>query len=152
MRNLVALWICGCFCIMDILDDFFTFFCTRVATFKLICSTNLVLWGHWFLRYCHRNRRLATARWTLGGGWERSDDRWTYPYCRIHVWYIELHSVDSYGKCREMYHTWILWDRPSTWFAWKRSPWTPNMNEEVCHVHFPGQNGLISELLYDSNE
>ena len=25
------------------------------------------------------------------------------------------------------------------------------MNEEACHVHLPAQNGLISELLYDSN-
>ena len=28
---------------------------------------------------------------------------------RIHVWYIYLHLVDFYGKCREIYHTWILW-------------------------------------------
>ena len=28
---------------------------------------------------------------------------------RIHVWYISLHLVDFYGKCREIYHTWILW-------------------------------------------
>ena len=27
----------------------------------------------------------------------------------IHVWYIYLHLVDFYGKCREIYHTWILW-------------------------------------------
>ena len=25
-------------------------------------------------------------------------------------WYIYLHLVDSYGKCREIYHTWILWE------------------------------------------
>ena len=29
---------------------------------------------------------------------------------RIHVWYINLHLVDFYGKCREIEHTWILWD------------------------------------------
>ena len=29
---------------------------------------------------------------------------------RIHVWYIHLHLVDFYGKCSEIYHTWILWD------------------------------------------
>ena len=32
---------------------------------------------------------------------------------RIHVWYIYLHLVDFYifyGKCRWIYHTWILWD------------------------------------------
>ena len=28
----------------------------------------------------------------------------------IHVWYIYLHLVDFYGKCREIYHTWIVWD------------------------------------------
>ena len=28
---------------------------------------------------------------------------------RIHVWYIYLHLVDFYGKCRYIYHTWILW-------------------------------------------
>ena len=27
----------------------------------------------------------------------------------IHVWYIYLHLVDFNGKCREIYHTWILW-------------------------------------------
>ena len=27
----------------------------------------------------------------------------------IHVWCIYLHLVDFYGKCREIYHTWILW-------------------------------------------
>ena len=29
---------------------------------------------------------------------------------RIHVWYIYLLLVDFYGKCREIYHTWIVWD------------------------------------------
>ena len=27
----------------------------------------------------------------------------------IHVLYIYLHLVDLYGKCRQIYHTWILW-------------------------------------------
>ena len=27
----------------------------------------------------------------------------------IHVWYIYLLLVDCYGKCRLIYHTWILW-------------------------------------------
>ena len=30
----------------------------------------------------------------------------------IHVWYIYLHLVDFYGKCRQIYHTWILWVNP----------------------------------------
>ena len=29
---------------------------------------------------------------------------------RIYLWYIYLHLVDVYGKCRQIYHTWILWD------------------------------------------
>ena len=28
---------------------------------------------------------------------------------RIHVWYIYLHLVDFYGKCRYIYHTWMVW-------------------------------------------
>ena len=28
----------------------------------------------------------------------------------IHVWYIYLHLADFYGKCRWIYHTWILWN------------------------------------------
>jgi len=28
----------------------------------------------------------------------------------IHVWYIYLHLVDFYGKCRKIYHTWMVWD------------------------------------------
>ena len=31
----------------------------------------------------------------------------------IHVWYIYLHLVDFYGKCREIYHTWMLWVQES---------------------------------------
>ena len=27
---------------------------------------------------------------------------------RIPVWHITLHLVDFYGKCRYIYHTWIL--------------------------------------------
>ena len=33
---------------------------------------------------------------------------------RIHVWYIYLHLVDFYGKCRYIYHTWILWETVAT--------------------------------------
>ena len=34
---------------------------------------------------------------------------------RIHVWYIYLHLVDIYGKCRQIYHTWIGWDIEENW-------------------------------------
>ena len=27
----------------------------------------------------------------------------------IHLWHIYLHLVDFHGKCRWIYHTWILW-------------------------------------------
>ena len=27
----------------------------------------------------------------------------------IHVWYIYLHLVDFYGKCRKISHTWMVW-------------------------------------------
>ena len=33
---------------------------------------------------------------------------WLFISLRIHVWYIYLHLVDFYGKCRQIYHTWIL--------------------------------------------
>ena len=29
---------------------------------------------------------------------------------RIHVWYIYLHLVDFYGKWRQLYNKWILWE------------------------------------------
>ena len=32
----------------------------------------------------------------------------------IHVWYINLHLVEFYGKCRDIYHTWMLWDNQPT--------------------------------------
>ena len=37
---------------------------------------------------------------------------WTGLSHTIHVWYMYLHLVDFYGKCREIYHTWIVW----VWF------------------------------------
>ena len=46
----------------------------------------------------------------------------------IHVWYIYLHLVDFYGKCRKIYHTWILW---VVWFLkfWNSFDfWIRNIN------------------------
>ena len=35
---------------------------------------------------------------------------WPSPYPKDPWdWYIYLHLVDFYGKCTEIYHTWILW-------------------------------------------
>ena len=36
---------------------------------------------------------------------------------RIHVWYIYLHLVNFYGKCRQIYHTWILWEINGAFFV-----------------------------------
>ena len=33
----------------------------------------------------------------------------------IHVWYLYLHLVDVYGKCRWIYHTWNLWVFEDIW-------------------------------------
>ena len=45
---------------------------------------------------------------------ERKDDISIFPCAkeishRIHVWYICLHLAVFNGKCRQIYHTWILW-------------------------------------------
>ena len=43
---------------------------------------------------------------------------------RIHAWYIYLHEwLISYGKCREIYHTWDGMDR-SKWNIDMISPWS----------------------------
>ena len=34
---------------------------------------------------------------------------------RIHVWSIYLHLVDFYGKRRQIYHTWIVWESMQDW-------------------------------------
>ena len=39
---------------------------------------------------------------------------------RIRVWNIYLHLVDLYGKCRQIYHTWILWCWESVSLAIKK--------------------------------
>ena len=48
-----------------------------------------------------------------GEFWKKTceDVQWKSSVCthRIHVWCIYLHLVDFYGKCRWIYHTWILW-------------------------------------------
>ncbi len=47
---------------------------------------------------------------------------------RIHVRYIYLHLVDFYGKCRYIYHTWILWvlgNSPKKEKKSKTLPFTP---------------------------
>ena len=46
-------------------------------------------------------------------------------YCithAIHVWQIHQHLIDCYGKCRKLYHTWMLWVM-SIQFNWIRLLW-----------------------------
>ena len=96
-------------------------------------------WGFYYIRYFSFNfptdsiptcgsTGLARAKWTHPRRWnvkqrlllhdQRCEDFSTArarggegkDSHRIQVWYIYLHLVDFYGKCREIYHTWILWD------------------------------------------
>ena len=61
----------------------------------------------------------------------RKGDVWESPFVttlRIHVWYICLHLVEFYGKCRQIYHTWILRARNTLegnqqWYRLVAFPW-----------------------------
>ena len=66
-------------------------------------------------------QKISTKNWTkrglrldtLNGGsvWKLKPMLFVWFHSlRIHVWYIHLHLVDFYGKCSEIYHTWILWN------------------------------------------
>ena len=39
-----------------------------------------------------------------------------YVFQTIHVWYIHLHLVDFYGKCRQTCHSWMVWVLKGSWF------------------------------------
>ena len=54
------------------------------------------------------NQRRGVNIWK--GSEENAEILWRDHSLRIHVWYIYLHLVDFYGKCRYIYHTWILRD------------------------------------------
>ena len=62
------------------------------------------------LQAVHRNQTLPTMapRICLYVLIIRKGTTPIYTY-RIHVWYIYLHLVDVYGKCRKIYHTWMLY-------------------------------------------
>ena len=49
----------------------------------------------------------------------------------IHVWHICLHLVDFYGKCRYIYHTWILWalEKPT------KTPGFPSSHQQQSLLH-----------------
>ena len=85
------------------------------------------LWGVFFsARIFHGSRRLSadfsrfspsccpTSRSDAPNtAWNLTRRQASVKTHRIHVWYIYLHLVDFYGKCREIYHTWILWETTS---------------------------------------
>ena len=54
-------------------------------------------------------QRICLAETTRCRGWLIFVDVYVHTHT-IHVWYIYLHLVDFYGKCSEIYHTWIVWD------------------------------------------
>ena len=71
-----------------------------------------------------RAKKIRCSFPTIKSFWVNHDIRWCYPkmmpmirLCKlfgyithtIHVWYIYLHLVDFYGKCRQIYHTWMAW-------------------------------------------
>ena len=73
---------------------------------------------------------------------------------KIHVWHIYLHLVGFYGKCRWIFHTWILWDsndphpHPST----ESSSIHRNQNEPIgCHPYWQNsQYADPSEVVFVS--
>ena len=88
---------------------------------------------------------------------------------RIHVWYIYLHLVDFYGKCRYIYHTWILWEWETLSARWFKVPfwflsWRslslfegslnhPKKVTKNCQVGFltPLENEGMETIIYRSN-
>ena len=56
----------------------------------------------------------------------------------VYLGYIYPHLVDVYGKCRYIYHTWILWVRVLT-FVFDSifvgpTNYTPLGNESISHL------------------
>ena len=72
-------------------------------------------WGHKSWGVAKSSHRFTLRGLLLLGGWTdlfapvRHLQFHTFLVTlRIHVWYICPHLVDFYGKCRQIYHTWIL--------------------------------------------
>ena len=62
-------------------------------------------------QWTRKNPRMSKKRFRKDVGNETLTELWYSLTHRIHVWYIYLHLGDFYGKCRQIYHTWILWVR-----------------------------------------
>ena len=62
----------------------------------------LQCWGHETSRQSSYLHNITTLKHPKSSNQHHSH--------RIHVWYIYLHLVDFYDKCRLIFHTWILWD------------------------------------------
>ena len=63
----------------------------------------------WFPRFGVLRRLRTTLNGSKMFPKQQKRRRERFRSLRIHVWYIYLHLVDFYGKCRYIYHTWILW-------------------------------------------
>ena len=44
------------------------------------------------------------------------------------MWYIYLHLVEFYGKCRQIYHTWMVW-------VWKKNQQNPKKGPQTLGDH-----------------
>ena len=86
-------------------------------------------------------------------------DQWFQPH-RIHVWYIYLLLVDFYGKCRYIYHTWILWElsylfthslrkmNPILTIWWTTGGWNHHhLSHEKKKKYFPLDSGCLVRIL-----
>ena len=52
----------------------------------------------------------------------------------IHVWHIYLHLVDFHGKCRWIYHTWILCENGGVSFWKQRCQPNKNSGPKNCRI------------------
>ena len=65
----------------------------------------------------------------------------------IHVWYICLHLVDFYGKCREIYHTWMVWVCISVFPCGYRVGESFLQNMELSRIRYSSRKSSASVLL-----
>ena len=76
-------------------------------------DTPIIIWqqGDWILRCCFFYV-LSTPGWFRGSMPYIYINIYIYMYThRIHVWHTCLDLAKLYGKCRQIYHACISWDR-----------------------------------------
>ena len=112
----------------------------------------------WFLYFFPRRKYSEVwYSWQLSHFWFLL----LSPTHRIHVWYIHLHSVEFDGKCRWIYHTWIIWANhfnadhtahldglasrnPSS----ARYPWV-SVHHRRCPVHCVSRSRVMCRFVVD---